>query len=312
MYYPYFRGKQFELIILRDKAEFIKDNKIHAIIEPVKNSFGQLTKAVKSLEEAKAEFTLIVNPKASSSSKFNTKEIMDEIICKECDRHCNIGVILQSATDVRLLSDLLKEYKDKNFTLIHFGYDNPGEVKTIIENKKNVKTNVFIEGFSGKLFRKHFIGTKRILIKDGFKKQSDGANYPENEHFSELHATFRDEGMDGFGDYLIVGNDYSETGGPALSVVIHLTYLNQDEDMFIYHFKSHKTQKAIDTAGKFYEALEKMIQTASKDSSKIFKSQAFNEYKKLYEDQHYPGLGYVKKLSMLHHIELIADYLKVK
>ena len=28
MYYPYFRGKQFELILLRDNAEFLKENKI--------------------------------------------------------------------------------------------------------------------------------------------------------------------------------------------------------------------------------------------------------------------------------------------
>jgi hypothetical protein len=310
MYYPYFRGKQFELIILRDKAEFIKENKIHAIIEPVKNSFGQLTKAVKSLEEAKADFTLIVNPKASSTD-FSSKQIMDEIICKECDKHCNIGVILQSDKDVRLLSELLKEYKDKNFTLIHFGYDNPGEVKKLIENKKNVKTNVFIDGLSGKLYQRNFVGSKRVLIRDGFIVQRN-ADYPSNEHFSDLHATFRDEGMDGFGDFLIVGDEYSETGGPAHAVAIHLTYLNKDEDMYIYHFVSDTNGSPLDPAGKFLEALDKMIRKASDENSMIFKSPAFIEYENLYKIQHYPGLGLVKKLSMLHHMELIADYLKGK
>lgn len=310
MYYPYFRGKQFELIILRDKAQFIKDNKIHPIIEPVKNSFGQLTKAVKSLEEAKADFTLIVNPKASSAD-FNTKQIMDEIICKECDKHCNIGVILQSDSDIRLLSILLKEYKDKNFTLIHFGYDNPGEVKRIIENKKNVKTNVFIDGLSGKLYQRNFAGSKRVLIRDGFRVQRN-TDYPPNEHFSDLHATFRDEGMDGFGDFLIVGDEFSEAGGPAHAVAIHLTYLSKDEDMYLYHFVSDTNGSPLDPAGKFLEALHKMIRKASEENSLIFKSQAFKEYEKLYVTQHYPGLGSVKKLSMLHHIELIAEYLKGK
>ena len=30
--------------------------------------------------------------------------------------------------------------------------------------------------------------------------------------------------MDGFGDFLIVGDDYSDTGGPAYAVAIHLTF----------------------------------------------------------------------------------------
>jgi hypothetical protein len=31
--------------------------------------------------------------------------------------------------------------------------------------------------------------------------------------------------MDGFGDFLIVGDDYSESGGPAYAIAIHLTFI---------------------------------------------------------------------------------------
>ena len=115
--------------------------------------------------------------------------------------------------------------------------------------------------------------------------------------------------MDGFGDYLIVGDDYSETGGPAYAVAIHLTYLNDEDDMFIYHFVSDRTDSPTDPGGKFLEALNKLVKQIEEPKSLIYKSSACKEYLELYEKQHYPGLGSVKKLSMQHHLELIAHFI---
>jgi hypothetical protein len=115
--------------------------------------------------------------------------------------------------------------------------------------------------------------------------------------------------MDGFGDYLIVGDDYTETGGPAYAVAIHLTYLDaDDDDMFIYHFISDKTASPTDPGGKFKEALAKLVKEIQKPNSLIYKSRACFEYLDLFKKKHYPGLGHIKKLSMQHHIELVADF----
>ena len=64
MYYPYLRGKQFELILLRDNAELLAENNIHPIIEPVKSDFKALTRAFKVLNENGVNCTLVVNPQA--------------------------------------------------------------------------------------------------------------------------------------------------------------------------------------------------------------------------------------------------------
>ena len=53
-----------------------------------------------------------------------------------------------------------------------------------------------------------------------------------------------------------------------------------------------------------------LVKAINKSKSRIFKSKACLEYLELYKKQHYPGLGYVKKLSMQHHIELIAAFIK--
>jgi hypothetical protein len=42
MYHPYFRGKQFELITIRESAKLLSDYKFIPIIEPVRESLGSL------------------------------------------------------------------------------------------------------------------------------------------------------------------------------------------------------------------------------------------------------------------------------
>ena len=113
--------------------------------------------------------------------------------------------------------------------------------------------------------------------------------------------------MNGFGDFSIVGDQYS-IGGPAYAVAIHLTYLNEEKDMYVRHFISDRNESPSNPGGKFKEALNKLILEINEDDSSMFHSSACDEFIALYNREHYPGLGYSKKLSMQHHLELIADY----
>ena len=66
---------------------------------------------------------------------------------------------------------------------------------------------------------------KRNLFKMAFLKywlemvsiKIKNSDYPDNEQFQN-YITYKLEGMNGFGDFLIVGDDYSESGGPAYAV----------------------------------------------------------------------------------------------
>jgi len=123
MYYPYLRGKQFELILLRDNSELIAKNNIHPIIEPVKNNFSSLTNAVKSLFNNKAACTLVVNPHAGQTP-VPMKNILHELIDDSYKDFTNIfiGYILQANSNIKELADLLKKYHKNNFSIIHNGY----------------------------------------------------------------------------------------------------------------------------------------------------------------------------------------------
>ena len=116
--------------------------------------------------------------------------------------------------------------------------------------------------------------------------------------------------MDGFGDFLMVGDAFSETGGPAYAVAIHITFINPNEDdqMFIHHFVSDRTDTPTDPAGKFSEALEKLAAEVEQSDTLVTRTEAVEEFIELHHRGHFPGLGYVKKLSMRHHIATLAEY----
>ena len=173
--------------------------------------------------------------------------------------------------------------------------------------------HIFQEENCGKLYQKHFKDAERVLLRDGFEKRTN-RNHPPVEFFSDLHATYEDENMEGFGDFLIVGNDYSESGGPAYSVAIHITFIDPDKDyeMHIHHFKSIRQDDPKDPAGKFAEALDKMIAELNRPNTKIHRTSAITEFVELHDRGHFPGLGYVKKLSMQHHIETLANFFETQ
>ena len=60
---------------------------------------------------------------------------------------------------------------------------------------------------------------------------------------------------------------------------------------------------------KFGQALAKLIAKLDSGNSKLLETEAIKEFRELHEKGHFPGLGYVKKLSMKHHIETLADYI---
>ena len=312
MYYPYFRGKQFELILLRDNAELLRNSNFHPIVEPVKDDFTALVRAASVIAEENVAFTLIANPQVPQKP-VKTERILKELFDSSFKKYANIciGYILHAESNPEELVKLLDKYSDRNFTIIHYGYTNGKILHSLISKFDNIKTHVFVDGFAGKLYQRQFIkdNVSRVLLRNGFKSQKKNAHYPPSEHFSDLHITFPDEGMNGFGDYLMVGDDYTETGGPAYAVAIHLTYVDEDDDMYIYHFLSDQTDSPTDPGGKFLEALRKLMRECEKSKTKILWSSAIQEFSGFFDQQHYPGLGYVKKLSMLHHLELMGTIL---
>jgi hypothetical protein len=311
MYYPYFRGKQFELVLLREKAELIASNDINPIIEFVKNNASSAQRVLENLVAREANFTVIVNPLCGElvGEQAKISEFVENFVPADYES-MSLGYIVDANTNIQHLGHDLSGGNRENYTIIHYGYPDGQRLAEVTNGNTRVRTHVFIDNYSSRLYRRHFRrdGINLVLIRDGFRRMRN-EDYPPNEHFSDLHITFEEEGMNGFGDFLIVGDEYREAGGPAYAVAIHMTYLNQENDMFIMHFVSDSAGSPVNPAGKFHEAVEKLVAELDRQGTQLFCSGACNEYKEFYNCEHFPGLGYVKKLSMQHHIELMADFL---
>ena len=170
--------------------------------------------------------------------------------------------------------------------------------------KTNVKYNL-IPDESG--FRRK-IRNNRVLLADKFNKQERNNDYIEidDEPFSEDHLYYVDDGYIGFSDYTVVGEEYNDTGFAPYAVAIHIVYFDSDESLRVKHFVSDSNDDISDPAGKFQEALAKLVEWNKK---KQLKTVAMKEFENLYSREAYPGLGTVKKLSIMHHLELIGKYL---
>ncbi|WP_348679745.1 sce7725 family protein [Alcanivorax profundi] len=310
MYHPYFRGKQFELITIREMAALLAEKNFVPVIEPVRESLGSLKKTLDAVSEAGGSAIVIVNPyhgdhqeNGSSITGLLQEDFGD-------DESISAGILLRNGMTVEEVMACYQQHVDHSPVLIHAGFTEPKALSVELADSMSNLTNIFVEDHAKLLYRKHFDRSNRILVRDGFKRQRN-ADYVEMEEFSDLNVTYTELGMAGFGDFLMVGDAYTEGGGPAYAVAIHLTFIDPEKDdvMYIYHFVSDTKDTPTDPAGKFGQALAKLIAKLDSGTSHILETKAIQEFRALHEKGHFPGLGYVKKLSMKHHIETLADYL---
>ena len=308
MYYPFFRGKQFELLVISENAELIARNGFVPVVEPVRESLNGLRRTFDVLMNMSARAILVVNPKHGDLA--NDSDKLSEFVTEYSrDMHIRAGVMLTENMDIELANSVINKNSEMNIALIHAGFSDGSALAEYSQNINNDVQHLFLDAYSGKLYQRHFQNHDRILVKDGFQQRRN-SDHPSEEYFSDLHATFRDEGMDGFGDFLVVGDNFTETVGPAYAVAIHITYIDRHADgvMKIFHFLSDRQDTPTDPAGKFAESLQKLVDEVNRSDTRLFRSEAINAFIELHDSGHYPGLGFVKKLSMQHHMEVIADF----
>ena len=140
------------------------------------------------------------------------------------------------------------------------------------------------------------------------KRNLDYIDSPD-ESFSRNHLVYKKRGYEGFSDYSIVGAAYEESGFAPLAVAIHIMYFGQKEELRVHHFVSESNENISDTAGKFAEAMQNMLNWEY--FSSIPNTLGLQSLRNYYSLGKFPGLGVIKKCSIMHHIELIGKYLEV-
>lgn len=306
MYLPYLRGKQFELIGLREISNLLRQNidKVSPIIEPVKDS-STLKTTIKEFILKNINFTIIINPQVGT---FRDTERILEMLETTVGSYTNfqIGIIFNGRENHVRLIDILTEHATivHSLSIIHnFSYENIAAITQQFENNFTIRFNILNFGKVNKRYTRNFDPASLVELDDYFSSQTKNSDYLAvgDSVFSEEHLYYLTEGFVGFSDYLTVGEDYSDSGFLPYAIAIHISYGTSGNVIRIKHFVSDSNDDTSDIAGKFEEALAKLIAWCDISG---YNSIAIVSYRELFANGHFPGLGTLKKLSIINHIDL--------
>ena len=314
MYYPYLRGKQFELLALREfSREFENNHTIVPIIEPVKKQVNGLNAAALSMIENGMKFAVILNP---SDGDYRHTGIDNDILMS-----------LTALTDDRDNWIPAYIYKHNGRTLLdHAKQNNLLNLMIIFPSGADVNDEELMEFLSkdevafvvsgnlsnnrsarGRLLR---LGKALISLEDRFNERPRNADYANeiDEIFSEDFAYYQDDRLAGFADFTPMAKDFIEGGMLPYAIAIHLTYQKSDDQIFVHHFVSDNNFDQSNIRGKFHEAAVKIAPFFNNNG--LYHTSAVDELiRRAESDDGYPGLGYIKKLSVKNHLELITHIL---
>lgn len=314
MYFPYLRGRQSELTALTSVSTDIASNHtVIPIIEPVGKDTVQLLAAIKPYNFYKLPYILIINPQAGVAKDGPSPQIESHIDSGKIrlEGQASLGYIIHPDTKLQDVKAVLKKYSGHNMAFIHdHSFRAIGKLSDAMRSYKNISHQIFLDGRTEHSYQEAFTGYHRVIIKDGFNKAATNADFPPDELFSDLHLRYRELGFNGFGDFTITGRKFIKGGIPYV-VAIHLTYYSSPlEALRIRHFLSEPSTTRDDPAGKFLEALTKLIKFLDKNPH--IETGACKEFRALYLKERFPGLPDIKYLSIKHHIQLLLGLMKKK
>lgn len=314
MYFPYVRGRQYELLALQELiANSLLSDFVIPIIEPVKTS-PTLIKTMSKYIKAQHPLSVIRNPAVGSFIK-DLKDVKDgskEAVYKnDFLSQYNEPTIIKSVIMQRDACSLLEYWNERGVNksdLLVINGDR--EYLELYDQFFGDVVPQFVLIPDESAFRRR-VRHHKVLLDDKFEKQNKNADYQKeiDEFFSDDHLYYKEDGFMGFSDYSVIGNGYLEAGFAPYAVAIHIVYFASDMSLRVRHFVSDSNEDITNPALKFYEAVSKLADWYNTTPHPVKMTLGLQIFLQHYAQQTYPGLGTIKKLSLMHHIELMGKYL---
>ena len=322
MYFPYLRGRQNELLCLRELLDAGKfSSKVIPIIEPVKFSSTLFSTLIKFIEMGH-QVIVIRNPEVGSFRKESGDMIKN--IEKESDekKKEKIRKTLEGYKEVWNNPQIQKAYlvDDDVISMVREKKIDAKDVVMINIKKGNYR---YYEEYGEEIIGKYTVVPKGgdfediieddiIILEDSYRKAKRNIDYIENpdELFSRNHIVYKKRGFVGFSDFSMVGNDFDESGFAPLAIAIHIMYFGNRDELKIHHFVSESNESISDPARKFEEAMNKLVNWENFDI--IPKTIGLDNLIECYNIGKFPVLGVIKKYSLMHHIQMMGEYLEAR
>jgi hypothetical protein len=285
MYYPYFRGKQFDLFALTALLEADRlSPQVQPIIEPVKQSKA-LLKFLATAQTKAQPFYLIQNPQAGEFLTATGAEILTALDAKKA-----------------LILDQPLETFTQTASLLIIQQAAP-----VLESDWQMNQSKVLIPEEFRLLQK--VTGEKILSQDVFTRLPKAEYYAEcpDELFSTAHLTFQKRGFVGFSDFSIDSRLYYEHGYPAKCLSLHLVYFDA-EQLRIHHFLS--SEEAPTQKDKFFELMTDVQDWLT--SGQLPQTLGLELLLNAYTAGKFPGMGVMRKAAVMHHLELMSVYLEKK
>lgn len=301
IYFPYFRGRQFDLQALKAIAQVqTLPTNIIPIIEPVRD--------IKSLPQTIAAFlahdhplVVITNPTVSNYGL--TQQKLHDWTPWQHHPQLILGHVLTPTTTA---ADLLAPAGQRTL-LIARQYD---ELVAAQHAHWLTTTQPDYLLVPPEARIRQLLDRPQISLYDHAwfpDKDQTYANLTDG-FFSDDWQLAALQGYQGFSDYTIGGSHYSEHGYPARAVTLHVTYFVHDQ-LRIHRFVSDDRVDFKHPKEKFFQAVAKLAAWLPVQSEQT-QTPALQQLAAYHDQHHFPGLGVVKRLSLMHHLELMARYFR--
>ena len=309
-YFPFLRGKLNELMALRDLAgEIAESGQVIPIIEPVRNNPNTRI-SLDQFTQAAMPFLLICNPRYGDfKTPTSHRRLYDDVIKKQLSEYDNWVPALQvfSDTTSATVQQFLKQYEGHDVAIIYQGFPTAQRAITALSDQRIIH-HVFIGNAVPAEHIRSIDEQRRVIIADRFHDQPRNADYPPREFFTDMNTRHGNRvGLD-FGDFSIVGDQYSEKGGAAMAVAVHHIHYHEGDSgsLDISHFISDRTDTTADPAGKSIEAVTHLVEAL--DDLLPSDTDACGEYREMARTEEWHGLGYLKRLAIKHHLRTDARW----
>lgn len=307
MYMPYLHGKQEELLAVLNLAPRLT-GLVVPIIKPVDVRPATVSRLARIAQNARC--AVIVNSDKGRRRQPPRYEQVVEMLNSSpfAENAGNVLPAFEIRAGVRLeaLAEFCRTFSDRRCVVVHKRHTYaPDELRRVTRFGVN-PVHVFVEpGVPARAFF-HLPAVGRVLIRDAFNACDRNSDYPPRSAFDDLVYQYGGLGYQGFGDMCMVGDTYSDQGGPAHAVALHLTEI-RGHTLLMNHFVSRSL--GVDVTTSYFEALEALVSYIGTAPRGHLNTQGVQEYLESYRNRHYPNLGPPKRWSIMHHIEVVQRVL---
>lgn len=308
MYFPILRGKQFELSLLSDShLLFQQASPVYPIVEPIRTLLSSETKW-RQFRDRNIRFGLIVNPSVGELLGRELYPQIGAVAALSEGEHVQFFYRVSANTTATQIRTF-REWHGRRGGGI-FVASEPADRDALAELKR-VSAQLYylvrVERISEATLNA-LRGGRCVAISDPFVPRARNADFPDQEFFTDRHRTFSENNYVGFGDYSIVGDRFRDGGGAAHAVAIHHLMFDgaHRRRLIVRHFLSDDQEGTENRSGKEVQAMSNLVNAVRGIEHSDTPTCA--EYARYVAQDKARGLGYLKKMQMRHHVELMHQY----